>query len=125
MQSCAAPLPAETSMRVSTPNRHCSGGMSLTPTTIIDPAPSPATTARLVRHVRACPRSSAARKRYGTTELCCTAARTGRMAWVIEAHLDQSPMDRSMTPSPQKVALVTGAARGIGLAVAKRFLAEG
>jgi NAD(P)-dependent dehydrogenase (short-subunit alcohol dehydrogenase family) len=27
-----------------------------------------------------------------------------------------------MTPSPRKVALVTGAARGIGLAVAKRFL---
>ena len=30
-----------------------------------------------------------------------------------------------MTASPQKVALITGAARGIGLAVARRFLADG
>ena len=34
-------------------------------------------------------------------------------------------MNKGMVASSQKVALVTGAARGIGLAVAKRFLADG
>src|SRR6516165_5650055 len=37
---------------------------------------------------------------------------------------NKSRLGRLMTTSSQKVALVTGAARGIGLAVARRFLAE-
>src|SRR4029077_20503940 len=36
-----------------------------------------------------------------------------------------STTDRPMSPLPSKVARVPGAARGIGLATAKRFLAEG
>src|SRR5439155_498676 len=36
MHNCVAPLLADTSMRVSTPGRQCSGGMSLGSTTIIE-----------------------------------------------------------------------------------------
>src|SRR5579871_5965222 len=39
----------------------------------------------------------------------------------IIAHCEEA----QMTPAPRKAALVTGAARGIGLATARRFLADG
>jgi hypothetical protein len=47
MHNCAAPLSAETSMRVSTPGRHCSSGLSLGSLTFMNFGPLFAGTVQL------------------------------------------------------------------------------
>src|SRR5258708_1756079 len=138
MHNCVAPILADTSMRVSTPGRQCSGGMSLGSTTIMELALSLDTPAnfesvpRMLRGAQAVRCWSGARTWPRWVRLCgalmkrrCTASGTRCSACAIEIKIDQSQTDPSMTPALQKVALVTGAARGIGLAVARRFLAGG
>src|SRR3954449_5391209 len=98
MQSCAAPLTVETTMRVSTPGRHCSGAMFLGSMTFMD-------SAFICSHDAV------------ENQTPCIHARGQRISI--------STQENAMAPSSPKIALITGAARGIGLATAKRFLADG
>src|SRR6185437_10383148 len=94
MHNCAAPLLAEATMRVSTPGRHCSSGVSWGSLTFMKFAP-------LFRGDRPVSKADASFPYQD-------------QALPIDV-INHPTMDHSMTPAPQKVALVTGAARGIGL----------
>src|SRR5437667_9227576 len=107
MHNCVAPLLADTSMRVSTPGRQCSGGMSLGSTTIIEFALSLYTPSDFESGPGCC----AARKRCaadpgsalgrGRSRLCGTppnrrgtASGTRCSACAIEIQIDQSQTDQ-------------------------------